>query len=429
MKVILQLLTIITIIWAQSSEELNKKAEILYSQGKKSEAHQLFLKAYDLDNNSEKVMGNLSVSFLGRKEYEQAIYWSNQLLKNSTNSTLIANGNYNIAKAYEALKEYKKSRQHFYNAYSANPRSVYLRSIDKLNQKVDKKFIALYGTNNEDIKPSKTEELKLSEKGYGEPTKLHEILGIDKSKPLPDFIDLELMSESVSANQINLTNDYKKDIYLNTINGTGRFTDYFVITKTESNKWRLLKETVGGDCCYHEPSFLSLEGLIYFLDTDKLLRYGKNGVLKCHYNYKPDTTSRIVKVEEIMNSSLFKQLVPKAASLNLNRSSGYNSLNIDINQNGKKDLITRRGETSGGMGQWFRYEVKINNKQLWNEDETEGLRSTKFKFLNNKTYLINIYDDLTCKVFLYENNQKYVKSIVQLKEEFTIEYIWNNLLK
>ncbi len=140
MKIILLLITIISLSWSQTATELNKKAESLYSQGKKSEAHELFLKAFDLDNSSAKIMGNLSVSFLGRGEYDRAIYWGDELLKNTTNSTLMANGNYNIAKAHEALEQYKKARRHFRSAYRANPRSVYLRSIDKINSKIDKEF-------------------------------------------------------------------------------------------------------------------------------------------------------------------------------------------------------------------------------------------------------------------------------------------------
>lgn len=42
---------------------------------------------------------------------------------------------------------------------------------------------------------------------------------------------------------------------------------------------------------------------------------------------------------------------------------------------------------------------------------------------------MNIYDDLTGKIFLYEGSHKSIKSIVQLEEDFTIEFIWKNLLK
>lgn len=427
MKIILLLVTIVSLGVSQTASELNKKAESLYSQGKKSEAHELFLKAYDLDNSSTKVMGNLSVSFLGRGEYDRSIYWGKELLKNTTNSTLMANGNYNIAKAHEALKQHKKARLHFRRAYQANPRSVYLRSIDKINAEVDREFMKRFRPEHK-LDSAESEELKLSEKGYGEPTKLHEILGIDKSKPIPAFIDQELLSENGYAKKINITNNYVKDIYFNSIMGSGRFTNYYVITKDGAGEWKLLKETVGGNCCYEEPDFLTLKGLNYFVGPDEVIRYD-NEEIKFRYSYKPDTTERVLHVKDIMNGSLFNQLETRPGRMDLTRSHGIDTSRVDIGQDGSMDIIVRRGESSGGMGQWFRYEVTVNGNSLWSEEQAEGLRSSSLRIHSGNCYFINIYDDLSCKVFLYENGKSSVKSIVELEEELVIEYIWSNLLK
>lgn len=427
MKITLLLITLISLGTAQTASDLNKQGEALYAQGKKAEAHELFLRAYEQDSSSAKIMGNLSVSSLGRGEYDRAVYWGERLLKNTGNSTLIANGNYNIAKAYEKQEQFEQARSHFRSAYSANPRSVYLRSIDKINAKVDTLFIDWYEPEHE-MESAETRSVALSDQGYGEPTKLHEILGIDRSRAVPEFIDTYMLSENGTAEKIDITNDGVDDIYFNSIMGTGRFTNYYIITKGESGEWKLLKETAGGNCCYEEPSFLTLQGLNYFVGPDRVIRYDGERVA-FHYGITPDTTERVVHVEEVQNGALFRKVIPTPSSLKLERHYGPDTLRVDLDGNGSTEIIVRNGESCGGMGQWFRYEVTVNGSSLWSEDDAGELLRTEVRTAAGRSYLVNIYDGGSCKLFLYGNGRPTLQAAVELSEEFSIRYIWENKLK
>lgn len=119
--------------------DYNVKGEQLYREKQYQQALEYFLKAYKLDEDNEKTIGNLSVTLIKLERYDEAINYSQHMLDNARQLVNELNVLFNIGLAYEKSERYLDAIYWYDRIESSGTKSTMKDRIDRLAAKAMEK--------------------------------------------------------------------------------------------------------------------------------------------------------------------------------------------------------------------------------------------------------------------------------------------------
>lgn len=120
---------------AGNAAELNKQGETAYHAGQLDRAIDLYREAIELDGNYGQAYSNLGLAYQKAGRTAEAI-WANRkaiaLAHGGSAATVRASSYYNIARIYEAARQYDDARRHYQLAREQKSNPVYDKAIQRV---------------------------------------------------------------------------------------------------------------------------------------------------------------------------------------------------------------------------------------------------------------------------------------------------------